>query len=228
MTITSSRSATGLAASPVGALTGALLFLSCYLAVSPVRGAATSTAAPLPGDPAAELRAYAVDNPLALTLTACLQLASVVGLLIFMVTSTSPSDRRARLAGGMAVAAMTVSSSLSLIVAAGAAGFSPGTVGALNTGSFLTGGVVHVFCLGLLVGLARKAYPSRALRVLGLVAAAVSILSLLSLAVYFANVFILIGRLLCMLWTVLAGISLVRRRASLVANPRPTPPVDHR
>ena len=75
----------------------------------------------------------------------------------------------------------------------------------------LPGGFLHVMSLGMFVWLTRTAFPGRGIRILGVVAAVPALLSVASLAWFYASALILLGRLLCMVWTVAAGVALVRR-----------------
>jgi hypothetical protein len=201
------------------ALGGALGFVACYLAVDLVAGRVATSPLPLPGASAAEVYAYMTGNPAAVALTALCQLASVAGLLVFVLATRralgpAGDDRRARwaqAAGVGAVLLMVASSALALVLAATASTLSVDTVVALRTASFLTGGVLHVMSLGVFVWLTRTAFPGRGIRVLGAVAAVPALLSVASLIWFYASVLILLGRLLCMVWTVASGVAMVRR-----------------
>ena len=83
-------------------------------------------------------------------------------------------------------------------------------VGTLRSLNFLTGGVAHVVSLGLFVGatsiaaLRAGALP-RWILWLGLVAAALSILSLASLIWFPATILLPLGRLLSLIWSISVG-----------------------
>ena len=206
------------APSAITAFGGALIFVACYLAVDLVAGQVATAPLPLPGAPPDEVYAYLTTNAPAVALTALCQLASVGGLLAFVLAAgralgPAGDDRRVRggqVAGGLAVLLMVVSSGVALVLAASAATLSVGTVVGLRTANFVTGGVLHVMSLGVFVWLTRTAFPGRGIRVLGVVAAVPALLSAASLAWFEASVFILAGRLLCMVWTLAAGVALVR------------------
>jgi hypothetical protein len=94
-------------------------------------------------------------------------------------------------------------------------------VGALRQMNFLTGGALHVASLGLCVGAASiavrraKALPKalpRWILWLGIVAAALAIASLASLAWFPATFLIPLVRLLTFVWCIAAGIVLARGR----------------
>ena len=203
------------ARSAATALGGALAFVACYL----VAGRVATAPLPLPGAPAEQVYAYMTGNAPAVALTALCQLASVAGLLVFVLAARralgpAGDDRRVRqgqVVGVVAVLLMVVSSALGLVLAATASTLSVDTVVALRTANFLSGGVAHVMSLGVFVGLTRTAFPGRGIRVLGVIAAVPALLSVVSLAWFYASVLILLGRLLCMVWTVAAGVALVRR-----------------
>lgn len=212
------RTAVRPAASAITALGGALAFVACYLAVDLVARPVATAPLPLPGAPPGEVYAYLTTNAAAVALTALCQLASVGGLLAFVLVvrralGPAGEDRRVRggqVAGGVAVLLMVVSSGVALVIAARAATLPIGTVVGLRTANFVTGGVLHVMSLGVFVWLTRTAFPGRGIRVLGAVAAVPALLSAASLAWFEASVFILAGRLLCMAWTLAAGVALVR------------------
>ena len=220
MSITPHTCATARPMRPAAAaLGGALAFVACYLAVDLVAARVATAPLPLPGAPADEVYAYMTGNAPAVALTALCQLASVAGLLVFVLATRraldpAGDDRRlhwAQLAGVGAVLLMVASSVLGLVLAATAPTLPVDTVVALRTANFLTGGVLHVMGLGVVVGLTRTAFPGRGIRVLGVIAAVPALLAVASLAWFYASVLILLGRLLCMVWTVAAGVALIRR-----------------
>lgn len=208
-----------LARPAVLALIGAIAFPAFYLAMDLVVGGLVSAPPlPMPDAPAAEVYAYVVDNGSAVMLTGLVHLVSVAGLLTFIRSARrllgSPADtpraRWADRAGLLAVVALAVSIALSLILAAAASSLTADTVKVLRTASFLAGGVVHVMSLGVYVRLTSLALPGRGIRVFGLIATVPALLSVISLAFFYANALILLGRILCMLWIVTAGITLFR------------------
>jgi hypothetical protein len=210
------RSASDLAAgvlAPVG-------FLGAYLAVSPVSGAVADRPLPLPGSPASEVAAFYAANPLAVGLTAGLQALSVVCLAVF-VGFLAPALRAAGAAwlpraGYLSVAAMVASSVLSVTLAMIVTSASDAVVLALRQASFYAGGVVNVVTLGVFVlgsalVLGRERLFGAPTRWFGVVAGGIAVLSVLSLVIYYASIALPVGRVLSMVWTVVAGVVAYRR-----------------
>lgn len=203
------------------ALVGAIVFVGCYLLVDVVKGAVETSSQPLPNDPDNDIYRYLVDNSAAVAMTAGMQLLSMVGLLLFIINGRGglalPDDsrvNRGHAAGLLAVVAMTVSVALSMVLAATASTMSVGTAVTLNTASFIAGGVTHVVCLGIFALLTSRAHTSRPVRIVGVVAAVPALLSLISLVWFYGSAFILLGRLLCMAWSITTAVSLVRGGSS--------------
>jgi hypothetical protein len=207
------RSVSAAILAPVG-------FLVAYLAVGPVSGAFADRALPLPGSPTADVVAYFSANPLAAGSIAVLQAVSVACFAIF-VAWLAPASRMAGAGwlswvGSFAVAAMGVSLAawVALMVIAGTA--SDVVIETLRSVNFYSGGVVHivslgVFVIGSAVALGRTRAIGQPTRWFGFVAGGISVLSLLSLAIYYASAALPIGRVLSMVWTVGAGIVVFRR-----------------
>lgn len=193
-----------------------LVFLVAYLLVSPVAGGLADRGLPLPDDPVGDVVGYYVANPVAAVATAALQAISVCGLLAFA--------RALRLGGrtvaiaGVAFGAMLVSSAVAVLLALVAGDVAGSTVGMLREVNFYAGGVVHVVALGTFVLAATQELHGagvvrRAMRIFGWVAGVIAVVSILSLFLYYANVFLPLGRVLCMVWSVTIGIVWWRRRA---------------
>jgi hypothetical protein len=195
-------------------------FLIAYLAVGPVSGALADRDLPLPGSPAAQVVEYYVANPAAVAATALLQVVSVACFAVF-VAGLAPALRAAgagRLppVGYLSTAAMVVSSALSGTLAVLAPTASDATVEVLRQANFYAGGVANVVLLGVFVFgsalvLGRELLFGKPTRWFGFVAGTLAMLSLLSLAIYYANLFLPVGRVLSMVWTVVAGIVVYRR-----------------
>lgn len=195
-------------------------FLGAYLAVGPVSGALADRDLPLPGAPPPAVVAYLVANPVAVGATALLQVVSVACLAVF-VSSLAPALRaadRSRVpwAGFLSVAAVVVSSLLSVALTVLVASVDEATVVGLRQASFYAGGVVAVVSLGgFVVGaahvLGRDRLFGAGVRWFGLVAGGIALLSVLSLAIYYATAALPVGRVLCMVWTVVAGAAVYRR-----------------
>ncbi len=202
-------------------LAAALGFVVLYLSNDFVAPNLASSALPLPDDPVSEVRTWFAENQLAAVTTGILQFLSVSCLAAFVIrlrgiATTAGHGARADNAsrwGLAAVVLMMVSSGFAWLLAALAPSASLDTVSALRTANFVAGGTAHVLALGVFVLLAsRIPGMTRPIRVLAYVAAVPAVLSLLSLVVFEGAAFILLGRLLCMIWAVSAAVSLARRR----------------
>jgi hypothetical protein len=195
-------------------------FLGAYLAVGPVSGALADRPLPLPGSPAPEVAAFYAANPTAVGITAGLQILSVACFAVF-VAGLAPALRAAGAAwlsrvGYLSTAAMVVSSALSVTLAMIATSASDAAVAILRQASFYAGGVVNVVTLGAFVAgsalvLGREQLFGGPTRWFGVVSGGIAMMSALSLAIYYASVALPVGRVLSMLWTVIAGIVIHRR-----------------
>lgn len=219
------RAASELAAgvlAPVG-------FLGAFLAAGVASGAVADRPLPMPDAPAAEVVAYYATNPLAVGLTAGLQVVSVACLAVF-VAFLAPALRAVGAAwlpriGYLSVAAMVVSSALSATLALLVPAASEETVTALRLANFYAGGVVTVatlgaFVLGTALVLGRERLFGAPTRWFGVVAGGIAVLSVLSLAIYAATVAIPVGRVLSMVWTIVAGVVVLRRARNEEARAR--------
>ncbi len=196
-------------------------FLAAFLAAGPVSGAAADRPLPLPGSPASEVAAYFAANPLAVWLTAGLQVVSVTCFAVF-VGFLAPSLRAVGAGwlprvGHLSVAAMVVSSVLSVTLATVVTSATDATVVVLREANFYAGGVVNVvtlgvFVLGAAVVLGRERLFGTPTRWFGVAAGGIAVLSVLSLAIYYATLALPVGRVLSMVWTIVAGV-VVHRRA---------------
>ncbi len=216
------RSLTGSVVAPgIGASVLAPLgFLVAYLAVGPVSGAFADRELPLPGSPASEVAAFYAANPIAVGTTAALQIVSVACFAVF-VAGLAPALRAVGAGwlptvGYLSTAAMVVSSALSGTLAVLAPSAGDTTVTVLRQASFYAGGVANVVLLGVFVFgtalvLGRERLFGKPTRWFGFVAGTLAMLSVLSLAIYYANAFLPVGRVLSMVWTVVAGAVVFRR-----------------
>ncbi len=203
----------------VGVL-AAIGFLAAYLAVSPVSGAFVDRPLPLPGSPASEVAAFYVANPTAVWITAILQIVSVACFAVF-VAALAPALRAAGAAwlppvGYLSTTAMVLSSALSGTLAVLVPSASDTTVAVLRQASFYAGGVANVVLLGLFVFgsalvLGRERLFGKPTRWFGFVSGTLAMLSVLSLAIYYANLFLPVGRVLSMIWTIVAAVVVYRR-----------------
>lgn len=205
---------------PVAGVLAAIGFLAAYLAVGPVSGAFVDRPLPLPGSPASEVAAFYTANPIAVAITAGLQILSVVFFAVF-VAGLAPALRAAGaawlpLVGYLSTAAMVVSSALSVTLAALAPSAGDTTVEIMRQSSFYAGGVTTVVLLGVFVFgsalvLGRELLFGKPTRWFGFVAGTIGMLSVLSLAFYYANALLPAGRVLSMVWTIVAAIVVYRR-----------------
>lgn len=196
-------------------LVAAAVFLVAYLLVGPLAGPLADRDLPLPDAAAADIAAFYAANPTAALVGATLQLISVIGLLVFaqMIAAGSRPTAFARIAVG----AMVVSCLLTGVVTVVAGDVADQTVALLRQAGFYAGGVVHVVTLGIFSLLAasmlhRRGLVGKGVRTFGYVAGAIAVLAVLSVAIYYANALLPLGRLLCMVWAVTVGVSLWRRR----------------
>ena len=117
--------------------------------------------------------------------------------------------------GALAAVFLLLSALIAWVLTLVAGGGDPALAGTLRRISFLAGGPIHVPLLGLFVGassmvtLRTKALP-RWIIWLGIVAAALSLLSVISLVWFPASVLLPLGRLLVFVWSIAVGIVLVR------------------
>lgn len=209
-----SRSAPG-----VGVLAAAG-FLAFYLAVSPVSGAFVDRPLPLPGSPASEAAAFYAANPMAVAITAGLQILSVACFAVY-VAGLVPALRAVGAGwlprvGYLSVVAMVISSALSVTLAVIATSAGDTTVTFLRQASFYAGGVANVVLLGVFVlgsalVLGRERLFGNSTRWFGVVAGTLAMLSVLSLAIYYANLLLPVGRVLSMVWTIVAAVVVYRR-----------------
>lgn len=199
------------------AIAGATIFLVAYLAVSPVAGMFATGDIPLPTDPGEQIKAFLVANPLAAVTGAILQAVSVIGFAVFArVVVPMTGNRALGVVAGISVAAMLTSSAITVVSALLAADLSADTLSALRLAGFYAGGVLNVATLGFVAfaasrRLVRLGAVGRGTAILGYVVGTVSMLSVISLAVYYANLFLPLGRVGSMVWTVVAAVVLARR-----------------
>ena len=209
------------------ALSG-LLFVACYFAGDFIVNSLATVPLPMPGAPAAEIVRYYTSSQSVVWGLAFFQILAALALFVFtgsvasfvgQIVSNengrggSQLPMIARSGGVFAALFLLVSAVLALILRPVAAGDNVGLVELLRDLNFRTGGTLHVAALGILIGAsslaARKAKALPAwINWLGLVTAVVAILSLLSFAIYYASLFILLGRMLGFVWCIAAGIAL--------------------
>lgn len=200
-------------------LIGASIFFLFYLAASPIAGAFSVGELPLPGSSPVAVHDYLAANTTASLVTGILQGISGLGLAV-VVAGPLPrvAGRNLRLigliVGWIAVAAILTSAALSIVLGLIADTAGTDVVATVRTFNFSAGGVVHVVALGVFV-LAVIAWRgwSTPVRVVAWIAGGLAVLSVLSIFIFYASLFLPLGRLACMIALVIAGLSLVRRRA---------------
>lgn len=210
---------------------GGVLFALFFTAGDVFRGVLADGALPLPGASAEAFARYAIENRTAAVVVGVCQVLSALALFSFTVSVTALvrriTDKRntpislTATSGVLSAVFLLVCALLGLLLVAVAPGGNLGLVDGLRQANFLTGGTLHIASLGVLIGATSlaarraKALP-RWLVWLGLVQATIAILSLTSLVFYYANAFILFGRMLGFVWCIAAGLVLVfsgRRQA---------------
>lgn len=206
----------------VPALVGAAGFALAYFISGPISSSFATSTAPQPNVSGEETKAWLIENTMASAAQAVLMLVSVAFLALFVASvaaitrsADGPARRWSIAAGTAAVAGIVVSSVLALVLGGLVAGLSPDAVVAFRTANFIAGGTAHVALLGLFA-LAASRIPgmSKPVRIFAIVLAVIAVGSLASLAIYYASILILAGRVLGMVWCVVAAISLARRLRS--------------
>ncbi|MEV6493546.1 hypothetical protein AB0M20_33750 [Actinoplanes sp. NPDC051633] len=177
-----------------------------YLSADFIAPTLASSALPLPNAPLAETRAWFADNRLAAVSLGIGQFLSVSALAVFVTRlgriarHTRKPPTTATMWGLAAVALMMLASVCLWLLAAIASSVSLDVVSVLRTANFIAGGTAHVLALGVFAILAsRIPGMSKPIRVLSYVAPVPAVLSLVSLVWFEGAVFILVGRLLCMI-----------------------------
>lgn len=198
-------------------LIGAAIFLLLYLSVSPITGAVSTGELPLPGAASGTVHEYLATNTTASLLTGVLQGVSGLGLALVVATlsrtgsSVTRLNALGRIAGWIAIAGLITSAMLSLLLGIVAPTAGVVLAATIRDVSFYAGGVVHVVALGILVlSVAATRGWSRPVRIVGWIGGSLAVLSLLSLAIYYASLFLPVGRVMCMVALVVAGISVAR------------------
>jgi hypothetical protein len=195
-------------------LGAALGFVLLYLSTDFVAAGLASSALPMPNAPVAEAQAWFAENQVATVMIGVCQFLSVacLGVYVTLFGRVAGPASRAKSWGLVAVAAMMLSSVLAWLLAGLAPGGSPDVVAVLRTANFVAGGTAHVLALGVFVFLASRTPGfGRPVRVLGYVAAVPAVVSVVSLVWFQGAAFILLGRLLCMVWAISAAVSITRR-----------------
>ena len=206
---------------------GGVLFVALFISGLVLGGALSSAPFPMPGASPQEVARYYDENRTAVLAAGSLQALSSLALLVLSSSVTAFVRRTAggrgalpalTTGGGLSAAALLLASALlGFVLALAQGGLGLDLVGVLRQMNFLTGGTLHVAALGLFVGAASiaarrtKALPSW-ISGLGIVAAALAILSLASLLWFPATILIPLGRLLLAIWCIAAGLVLALDR----------------
>lgn len=166
--------------------------------------------------------AWMAANQAATVVMAVTQILSALALLVFAsnlaaVVRTKASDAMARLvsaSGTLAAGFLVLSAMFTWVAARPEVLESPATVRLVHDLSFLAGGPANVIAFGVMAGTASLALVrtlSRGVAVLGMVAGAVSVLSVASLASETAAYLLPIGRFPAFAWLALTALALSRR-----------------
>lgn len=211
---------------PVGALCGAffaILFLLSDTITRPLQQAPAT----LPTDPPAAMLRYYTESGTAIIAhaafhTACglllIGFVLTVGQVLARVAPERSALRRVAVIGGIAAAvALIVSALINVIATLSSGGLDEGAAQALRLANFYTGGTIHVALLGVfavganLIALRARSW-ARGFSWLGLVSGVLSILSLLSLVIYYATPLIPVGRFSHFAWAICIGVILLIKR----------------
>lgn len=203
------------------ALVGGLVFFLGFVGII-LAGQLNDVPLPLPGSAEGKVYAYFREQTLAVVTNAVLQGVSALGLVIFLFAviprlariSRSAGIRLCRILGVAAVLSLVLSALTSVALAVMASQMTAGSVATLQQVGFVLGGVTHVVILGALIWcIARTGNWSVAVRKFGVAAAVPAVLSVLSVVLFPASVLLPLGRVLCMVWSISAGTSLLRGRS---------------
>ena len=220
---------------PIRLALSGVLFPAFFFIGENVAGRLATAPLPMPDAPVAEVVAYYSGSQSAAMALAAFQALSAVALLVFatcvvLFLRRMPADQGAlvqvtRGAGILAALFLLASALFALALTQAAAGGDPTLVGTLRSLNFLTGGTLHVAALGLFIGAAsltarRTGALPGWIAWLGIVQGLVAVLSLTSLLVYYAALFILLGRILGFVWCTVLSVALARgRRPAPAAAP---------
>jgi hypothetical protein len=204
---------------------GGIGFAAFFMAGDILNGVIASGSLPLPDASAREVVDFFAANTTATLVLGTCQLLSAVALFLFVghvgsavrpAPGGSRTGRVISVGGVLAGVFLAVSALLSCTLAVIAGDAEPGVVATVRDLNFLTGGVAHVVSLGVFVGMtcvaaARAHLLPRGIRWLGIVAAIPAVLSVISLVWYPGMVLLPIGRVLSLLWSIVAAVGLLRR-----------------
>jgi hypothetical protein len=196
---------------------GGAVFTAGFVGNGVLTGAVTDTPLPLPDAAPAEVLTYFATETPAVVVSAVCILVSTLGLALFAreVGAIARPDPKRTVAGAVAIAALAASGLLGLLLAVLGPAGADSAVLVVRSLNFVTGGVVHVVALGGYVATLSLLRPGSrtfgpGVRRFGAVAAVLAVLSIASVVFYPASILLPVGRLLCMVWTVTAGVALAR------------------
>jgi hypothetical protein len=206
------------------ALSG-VFFVALFIAGLVLSGMLAPAPYPLPGASSAEIELYFSEGRIAVLMLGFLQGLSAISLFVFaacvaaFVRGTASGTRtlsELTLGGGtLAAAFLLLAALLSWVLALTVSEGGAAHASTLHYLIFLTGGPAHVASLAPFVGagsiaaLRTKTLPGW-ISWVGIAAAAISLLCLVSLVWYPASVFIPLGRVLSFVWCVAVSVMLVR------------------
>lgn len=203
---------TELSATGRRALPWAIGFLALFFIGDIVAGLVANDPLPRPDAADQKVYDYVVDNPLASVVAGHAQIIMAVCLMVVVgLLARQLTDRRFVVWGRISAAAYAVCGVLAIVMAAVAPDVSVDTLVLLRDLNFLAGGVVQVVTLGVFTLLASRADVfGTGVRRFGTIAAALAMASIFSLVFYFANAFLPLGRVACMIWAISAAVSMMR------------------
>jgi hypothetical protein len=206
------------------ALSG-VFFVAFFIAGLVLSVALAPAPYPLPGASSAEIVRYFSESRTAVLMLGFLQALSAISLFVFAAcvaaflrgTASGTRTLSGLILGGGTIAAafLLLAALLSWVLALTASEGGAVLASSLHRLIFLAGGPAHVASLAPFVGagsiaaLRTKALPGW-ISWIGIVAAAISLLCLLSLVWYPASIFIPLGRVLSFVWSVAVSVVLVR------------------
>lgn len=214
---------------------GGVLFVALFVWGLILGGVLSSAPFPMLGASPVEVARYYDENRTSVLAAGSLQILSSLALLVFVAPvvalvhetagKSGPLPALTSVGGRSAAGFLLASALLGLVLALTAGGLGLDLVGALRQMNFFTGGTLHVASLGLFVGTASiasreaKALP-RWTSQLGILAAALAMLSLASLIWFPATYLIPLGRLLSFVWCVAVALVLAlgRRRGAVAED----------
>jgi hypothetical protein len=202
-----------------------VFFVALFIAGLVLSGVLAPAPYPLPGASSAEIMRYFSEGRTAVLTLGFLQALSAISLIVFaacvaaFVRGTASGTRTLSwltLGGGILAAAfLLLAALLSWVLALTASEGGAALAGTLHYLIFLAGGPAHVASLAPFVGagsvaaLRAKALP-RWISWVGIAAAAISLLCLVSLIWYPASIFIPLGRVLSFVWSIAVSVVLIR------------------